>query len=179
MITRIDEQKGIPLILETLGKILKENIHFVLLGEGNPALKQKLNEIAKKHSKKFSLILGFNEELAHKIEAASDIFLMPSLNEPCGLNAIYSLAYGAIPVVRGTGGLKNIIEDIDEKKLTGNGFVFKNYKGTDFIKAIKRAIELYKNQKAWEKIAVRNMKEDYSWKKLVKQYDEIYRNLTK
>jgi starch synthase len=179
MITRIDEHKGIPLLIESLEKILKENIHFILLGEGNLVLKQKLNSIAKKNTKKFTLITGFDEELAHKIEAGSDIFLMPSQNEPCGLNALYSLAYGALPVVRETGGLKNIVQDIDEKKLIGNGFVFKYYKSNELIKAIKRAIKLYKNKKSWEKIALKNMKEDYSWKKLVKHYDEIYKYLTK
>jgi len=179
MITRLDEQKGIELVLEAADSLFKENIQFVLLGEGNPEMKQKLVTLSKKYKDKLAVSFGFDEELAHRIEAGADIYLLPSQHEPCGLNALYSLAYGAIPVVRETGGLKDIISDINEEKLTGNGIVFKNYKSSDLLKAINKALRLYSNKTAWEKIAVHNMNEDYSWKQQVSEYDEIYKLITK
>lgn len=179
MITRLDEQKGIGLVLESAETFLKGNVQFVLLGEGNPVLKQKLTLLSKKFKDKFAVSFGFNEELAHRIEAGADIYILPSQHEPCGLNALYSLAYGAIPVVRETGGLQDIATDINDEKLTGNAFVFKNYKSADLLKAINRAVRLYSNKKNWEKIAVQNMNEDYSWKQHVGEYDEIYKMITK
>ncbi|MFH1051348.1 MAG: glycogen/starch synthase [bacterium] len=179
MITRLDDQKGIPLVIEAAESFLKDDVQFVLLGEGNPGLKQKLTSLAKKYNDKFAVSFGYNEELAHRIEAGADIYLLPSQHEPCGLNALYSLAYGALPIVRETGGLKDIVTDINEEKLTGNGFIFKNYKSADLLKAINRAIRLYSRKEDWEKIAVNNISQDYSWKKRVAEYDDIYSLITK
>jgi starch synthase len=179
MITRLDKQKGIDLVIESLETLMKEDVQFVLLGEGKPEYKQKLTNLAKSYKEKFAVSFGFNEELAHRIEAGADIYLLPSEHEPCGLNALYSLAYGAIPVVRETGGLKDIVTDIDEEKLTGNGFTFKNYKSVDLLKAIGRVIRLYQNKENWEGITVRNMEQDYSWKPRISEYDDIYRLITK
>ncbi len=179
MITRLDEQKGLPLVIEAAEKFLNEDVQFVLLGEGSNAVKQKLTNLAKKYKDKFAVSFGFDEELAHRMEAGADIYLLPSQHEPCGLNALYSLAYGALPIVRETGGLKDIVTDINEEKLTGNGFIFKNYKSADLLKVIDRALRLYSNKEKWEKIAVNNMHQDYSWKQRVNEYDEIYSLITK
>jgi starch synthase len=179
LISRLDEQKGIPLFIEAAPKIFESNVQCVLLGEGNPEMKKQIEALSKKYPDKFASAFVFDEELAHRIEAGCDIFLMPSQSESCGLNAIYSQAYGALPVVRETGGLKEIVTDIDEKNLTGNGFRFKNYKASEFISAINRAIKLYKNKEKWETIVTQTMNNDYSWKLRAKEYDEIYKLITK
>ena len=174
MITRLNDVKGFPLLLEAADSIFKNDIKFVLLGDGSPENKKKLDAFVQKYPDKFAINIGFDEELAHRLEAGSDIFLMPSMTEPCGLNAIYSMAYGSIPIVRDTGGLSEIVTEIDEKKLTGNGFKFKNYKATDLMKALNKAIKFYEDPDKWDKIVSASMKEDYSWKKKVAAYDEVY-----
>lgn len=179
IISRLDEQKGIPLFIEAAPKILESNVQCILLGEGNPEMKKQIENLAKQYPDKFSASFIFDEELAHRIEAGCDIFLMPSQSEPCGLNAIYSQAYGALPVVRETGGLKEIVTDIDDKQLSGNGFSFKNYKASEFVHAIGRAVKLYKSKDKWSEIVTRTMNNDYSWKKRCKEYDEIYKLITK
>jgi len=121
--------------------------------------------------------LTFNNDLAHLIEAGSDMFLMPSRYEPCGLNQIYSLRYGTIPIVRATGGLDDTIEDASSP--AGTGFKFKNYTAAEMLKAIHRAVTAFADQAGWRKLIKNGMAKDFSWDSSAKKYVQLYRNLTR
>jgi starch synthase len=142
-------------------------------------MKNKLKDSASKYSKKIKVKFGFDEELAHLIEAGSDMFLMPSLTEPCGLNAIYSLAYGTVPIVRKTGGLSDIVSEYSTENKKGNGFVFVNFKSAELVAAVKKALTQFKSKSIWQKIVENGMSCDFTWSKSALQYDEIYHNLMK
>jgi starch synthase len=121
--------------------------------------------------------IGFDDALAHRIEAGSDLFLMPSKFEPCGLNQMFSLKYGTIPVVRATGGLDDTIEDYNPPAGTGNGFKFRAYSGPTLLEAIKRAIAVYYNRTAWRQLMAQAMACDFSWERSATQYLSLYRKL--
>jgi len=123
--------------------------------------------------------LGFNNELAHLIEAGADMFLMPSRYEPCGLNQLYSLKYGTVPIVRSTGGLADTIEDVDLKTGKGTGFKFTEYKGSALLETIDRALKAWQNQALWRKIMKEGMSRDFSWETSAKKYLSLYKKLTK
>jgi starch synthase len=179
MVSRLDEEKGISLLINSLDQIFKENVQLVMLCDGTSEARNQIKDVAQKYSKQLKIKFGFEEHLAHLIPAGSDIYLMPSKSEPCGIRTMYSLLYGSIPVVRETGGLSEIVKEFNPDTKKGNGFVFKNYKSTEFVGAIKRALNLYKNKAVWEIIMSNGMKEDFSWTESVKTYDEIYRSLMK
>ncbi len=174
MITRLDEHKGIQLLLDALPEILKNDVRFVLLGDGPSEYKKQIKNLVKKYSEKFSAKFEFEEVLAHQIEAGSDIYLLPSQYEPCGLNALYSLTYGSVPVVRATGGLTDIVKEFDLKKEEGNGFVFEKYKAQALIEAVGRALKVYEDKEKWAVLVENGMSEDNSWADAVEEYDEIY-----
>ncbi len=177
MISRLSPQKGAELLLESLPDLLKEDLTVVMLAEGDSDMKKKFRALAKKN-KNFAIQFGFDEEIAHLIEAGTDLFLIPSKVEPCGLNAFYSLAYGSIPIVSDTGGLSAIVKDVRNSK-DGNGFLIKEHTKESLIESVKAALELFKDKDAYEKLAKNNMAGDYSWAGSVEQYDEIYADLTK
>ena len=177
IISRLTDQKGFDLIQKIMPGLMKEDAYFILLGSGDKTYQKFFEGIKKKFPKKVGLHFGFSEELAHLIEAGSDIYLMPSKYEPCGLNQMYSLRYGTIPVVRSTGGLADTITEYKNGK--GNGFVFDKYEGTDLMKAIKRALKLYKNREEWIKLIRLAMSCDYSWLVSAKKYIELYRSIIK
>ena len=179
MIPRIGYQKGTSLFIESADKIFKEDIQMILLGQGDPALKTQLMNIADKYPEKFKVVFAFDEDLSHQIEAGSDFFLMPSLYEPCGLNLLYSLRYGTVPVVRATGGMKDMAINFDDITGIGNSIVFDNYDVEDFTKAIFRAKNLYENKTELKSIIRNGMAGDYSWKEGAKEYDSIYRTIMK
>lgn len=178
MVSRVCTEKGVELFIENADAIFENNLQIVFLGDGDSEMKAKLKLIQKKYPKKFSTRFEFDETLAHKIEAGSDMFLMPSLYEPCGLNAMYSLAYGSVPIVRATGGLADTVKDCEKSK-GGNGFTFRNANSADLLKAIKRATDYYQNPDEWAALAERGMKGDFSWNEGAKKYDEIYYQLMK
>ncbi|MEE9410775.1 MAG: glycosyltransferase, partial [Candidatus Heimdallarchaeota archaeon] len=150
-------------------------VQFVLLGTGEQILEEKLKRKEKKHPDDVSINIAFDNELAHQIEAGADIFLMPSRYEPCGLNQIYSMIYGTVPVVRKTGGLSDTVLDYDEEKEEGNGFVFERINADDFLEAVTRAVTLFKKQpEKWKKLQKRIMNLDFSWKKSAKQWQKVY-----
>ncbi|MGA7838933.1 MAG: glycosyltransferase, partial [Ignavibacteriaceae bacterium] len=132
---------------------------------------------AKKYPGKFACYLGFNDELAHLIEGGADLFLMPSKYEPCGLNQMYSLMYGTVPVVRETGGLADTVKKYEPGSNDGNGFMFKKYNATDMVKEIKRALKIFQDQKEWAKIIKNGMKSDFSWNSSAKKYVELYKTV--
>ncbi len=175
MISRLASQKGFDLIAETKEELFKLDIQMVILGTGDPVYENLLQELSRKHPKKLAVVLKFDDKLAHLIEAGSDIFLMPSRYEPCGLNQIYSLRYGTVPIVRETGGLADTIENLNPVRNTGTGFVFKNYSSREMLKAVKFAIEVYKNKPLWSDLMRRGMSKDFSWDFSAEKYEEVYR----
>ncbi|OGU12468.1 MAG: hypothetical protein A2X61_02700 [Ignavibacteria bacterium GWB2_35_12] len=179
MVTRLDEQKGVPLLTSAADKIFQEDIQMVILCDGSQEAKNELRDLSLKYPKKLKVRFGFDEPLAHLIEAGSDMFLMPSEYEPCGLNAMYSLAYGSVPIVRATGGLTEIVSDFNPETKTGNGITFKNYKSGELLSSIAKALNLFKNKELWDVLIQNGRSGDYSWSKSVIKYDEIYKIITK
>src|SRR5436190_18113100 len=133
----------------------------------------------KQFPNKIAVKIAYDNAIAHKIEAGSDMFLMPSRYEPCGLNQIYSLKYGTVPVVRATGGLDDTIEDFDPLSGKGSGFKFAHYSGEAFLSAVKRAIAVYINKKAWAQVVANGMAADFSWKRSANEYLELYREMAR
>jgi len=177
IISRLYDSKGIDLIIESFEEMMKMKIQVVLLGTGDKKYQTAFEKLTKKHSDKFASYLGFNDDLAHLIEAGSDMLLMPSQFEPCGLNQMYSLVYGTIPIVRETGGLGDTVFAFDEKTGEGNGFVFQKYESAALLKEVKRAVKLFHEQKLWTKIIKNGMKSDFSWKSSAKKYIELYKTV--
>lgn len=179
MISRLEDIKGFDLLKQTFKQIMDLDVQLVLLGTGEKKYHKFFEDAELKYKDKFACYLGFDDMLAHLIEAGADMFLMPSKYEPCGLNQMYSLAYGTIPIVRRTGGLADTVKDysIDEKN--GNGFVFENYDSKDLLNAIEKAIALYKDKKSWEKLMKSGMKSDFSWLNSAKNYVSVYKKILK
>lgn len=177
MVSRLAEQKGFDLLVEAIDKLMSLNIQMVILGVGDEKYHQALKAAQKKYNKKLAINLRFDNELAHLIEAGSDMFLMPSRFEPCGLNQSYSLKYGTVPIVRATGGLADTIFEYDSGNDTGNGFVFAKYSSSEMLKAVNRAINLYADAKVWQRLVKKGMKEDFSWATSAEQYVKVYSKL--
>ncbi len=174
MITRLVEQKGIDLLAEAAERLLAMDLRLVVLGSGPPRWEKVIRDLAQLHPKKVSVSLTFNDPLAHLIEAGSDLFLMPSRYEPCGLNQMYSLRYGTIPIVRATGGLVDTVHDYDPRTGRGNGFVFEAYTAEAMLEAIERALAAYQQRRAWKKLQSEVMQIDFSWKRAAEKYVEVY-----
>ena len=177
LISRLFDSKGIDLIEKILPQLLKLDIQMIVLGTGDKKYHSFFDQIAKKHSDKFACYLGFNDDLAHLIEGGADILLMPSKYEPCGLNQMYSLNYGTIPVVRETGGLADTVKKFNEKTKEGTGFVFKKYNAKELLTEIKRALKVYRDKDTWNKIVKAGMKEDFSWNSSAKKYIDLYKTI--
>jgi starch synthase len=174
MISRLADQKGFDILAEAMDSLMKLGLYLVILGTGDARYEKRFTALGKKHPSRLGVKIAFDNELAHKIEAGSDMFLMPSKYEPCGLNQMYSLKYGTIPIVRATGGLEDTIEEFNPESQKGNGFKFKAYSSSDLVKAVKRAIYIYKNKLLWTKLMANAMNEDFSWGKSAQKYQEIY-----
>jgi starch synthase len=176
MIARFSDQKGLDLIAASLDNILRAGAQLVLLGAGEKKYEDLFEKLQKKHPEQIGLYLGFHDNFAHKIEAGSDIFMMPSQYEPCGLNQMYSMQYGTVPVVRKTGGLADTVLDInDSTKRRATGFTFEKYDPAEFWKAVERALNVYHNDKdLWRCLQVNGMKKDFSWARSAVRYAEIY-----
>jgi starch synthase len=180
LISRLVEQKGIDLILECLPEILALPLQLVVLGSGNKEFEQQLSILAKANPDKMAVKIGYDEELAHLIEAGADIFLMPSRYEPCGLNQMYSQLYGTIPLVSKVGGLADTVVDTLPESLSNNsatGIVFDETLSGTLFEVIKRALMLYSQPKTWKQIQVNGMLKDFSWKHSAEQYRLLYEKL--
>lgn len=178
MVTRLVEQKGIDLLTCVLPDIINMNVQFVLLGTGENRYEQMLWEAEKASLGKMRVLLQFDVDLAQKIYGGSDIFLMPSLFEPCGLSQMISLRYGTIPIVRETGGLKDTVLPYNEYENTGTGFSFANYNAHEMLYTLQRAIKVYSDEKnRWNDIIKRGMKEDFSWERSAKEYIHTYEDI--
>ena len=177
IVSRLADQKGMDIILQAIEDLLSMNLQIVILGAGDEKYQALLAELPVAHPGKIGVKIGFDNALAHKVEAGADMFLMPSKYEPCGLNQIYSLKYGTVPIVRATGGLDDTIEDYDPTAGTGNGFKFAVYSGAALLEAVKRAAAVYCNKKAWRRLTANGMASDFSWEKPAQEYMALYRSL--
>ncbi|HKY32230.1 MAG TPA: glycogen synthase GlgA [Candidatus Polarisedimenticolia bacterium] len=171
IISRLTEQKGFDLIEKALPSLMQRELRLVVLGSGEPRYVQMLQSARESHPGKVGVRIGFDEALAHLIEAGSDMFLMPSLYEPCGLNQMYSLAYGTVPIVRATGGLADTVREEGDNP---NGFVFRPYDAGQMMAAIERALAAYADRVGWTRLMKAGMKGDYSWTASAATYAELY-----
>ncbi|MFH0839897.1 MAG: glycogen synthase GlgA [Candidatus Omnitrophota bacterium] len=174
---RLAEQKGIDLMAGIVSDVLRQGAGFALLGTGDAKYERIFADLAKKYPGKLGIRIGFDNKLAHLIEAGLDIFLMPSRYEPCGLNQMYSLKYGTVPIVRSTGGLDDTIIDYSSDTENGNGFKFDNADLCDFLETVKKALKLFKNEKKWRELQLRGMNADFSWKRSAREYLALYKKM--
>lgn len=173
MVARLEEQKGIDLLLEAVNSFIGETgAQLVILGQGRDHYQRLLAEAALKYPHRLSAFITYDERLARLIYAGSDMFLMPSRFEPCGLGQLMAMRYGAVPVVRHTGGLADTVKDVAE--VDGNGFVFHSYTVGDMLEAVKRAEGGFYHRTQWQKLMIRNMEMDFSWKASARRYEEAY-----
>ena len=168
MVTRLTEQKGLNLVEKVFDKMIQLGFQFVLLGLGDEDIEEAFKELERKYPQDVSINLKFSTALANQIYAVSDVFLMPSKFEPCGLGQMIALKYGAIPIVRATGGLKDTIQD------RKTGFVFKSFTAEALLKVLIRARDAFSQKEAWKKIVEEGMKEDFSWDRSAKEYLNLY-----
>ncbi|MEM4308956.1 MAG: glycogen synthase GlgA [Thermoplasmata archaeon] len=175
-IGRLSEQKGIDLIADILPKLLDLDIQIVILGTGDRYYEELVSTF-REVSDKIACVLKFDEELAHKLYAGADLILIPSKFEPCGLIQMIAMRYGTIPIARRTGGLADTVFDLDADKEKGNGFLFKNYLGDEFLKAILRALEKFNRKDAWNSLVKKDMTLDFSWNRAANEYIELYKSI--
>ena len=177
MVSRMSDQKGFDLLASCAARLLAHDIQMVFLGTGEPRYESYLKHLAAHHPSKVAIYVGFDESLAHQIEAGSDAFLMPSRFEPCGLNQMYSLRYGTLPIVRRVGGLADSVVDTNKTTManrTATGFVFDSYDATSLAETVERAIDLFHQAEDWRQVMVNGMSLDWSWENSAKNYIDVY-----
>jgi starch synthase len=180
MISRLAEQKGVDLLIVIMEELMERDLQLVILGIGDNKYHQMLKEAVPRYNSELSVNIMFDNKLAHEIEAGADIFLMPSKYEPCGLNQMYSLRYGTIPVVRETGGLADTIIDANDENLkngTATGFTMNGYFAAELLFTIDRALKLYKSKTPWNALRKNAMKQDWSWEKSACKYVELFKSV--
>jgi starch synthase len=174
MVSRLVDQKGFDLIEEARQELARLEARFVVLGTGQARYQELFAGLAQRDPERFCYRIGFDERFAHLIEAGCDLFLMPSRYEPCGLNQMYSLRYGTVPVVRATGGLADTVDDFDPATRRGTGFVFQRYEPSDLVNALRRALAVYRQPHLWSTLRTNGMSQDFSWRKSAAGYDRLY-----
>jgi len=174
VISRLAEQKGMDLVAAALEELFALDTQLVLLGTGEPALHQAFEAARARHPDRLGLKLGFDVALSHKIEAGADLFLMPSRYEPCGLNQMYSLAYGTVPVVRATGGLDDTIQAFAPETGEGNGFRFTEASPAALVRAVREALGVYRRPARWRRLVQNGMRCDFSWERSARAYEALY-----
>ncbi len=179
VVTRLTEQKGIDLIIYAIEQLMNEDIQIVVLGSGDYFYENRLMSLSEQYPDKVSVNIQFDQNFARRIYGSVDMFLMPSLFEPCGLSQLYSLRYGAVPVVRKTGGLGDTITDYDENYEESTGFLFKNYNNHEFLTTVRRSIEIFNIKDEWLNLVDRGMKSRFSWSKAAQEYIEQYKLIMK
>ena len=177
IVSRFAAQKGFDLIAGIVEQLMELDLYVVALGTGEPHYEDLFRAMAVKHPDKFLVKVAYDNTLAHQIEAGADMFLMPSRYEPCGLNQIYSMKYGTVPVVRATGGLDDTVEPFDGKQ--GTGFKFSEYSPEALRATIQQAVETFRQPKVWQRLMLNGMRKDFSWTTSAKQYAKIYQALRK
>ena len=177
MVSRLTSQKGFDLVQKIFDQIMERELQLVLLGSGELRYEDFFATAAARFPEKFAVRMGFDEALAHRIEAGADIFLMPSLYEPCGLNQMFSLKYGTIPIVRAIGGLKDTVIDYDAEPGKGTGFVFDRYEPNALWESIERALRVFTENRSWTALIHRAMRMDFSWDRSAQAYSNLYEQL--
>jgi starch synthase len=173
LISRLTEQKGFDLITAAFDGLMPLDATWVMLGSGERRFEDAWATLAARHPDRVSATIGFDERLAHLIEAGADMFLMPSRFEPCGLNQLYSLRYGTVPIVRATGGLNDTVQDVDESP-AGTGFKFRDYTPEALVATVRRAHRTFQDKAQWQEIQKRGMREDHSWDASAVEYVKLY-----
>ncbi len=177
MIQRLAEQKGIDLLTQAMEELMRLPVQLVLLGTGDPVYHQKLEQLAAQHPEQLAVQLAFDNALAHQIEAGADAFLMPSRFEPCGLNQMYSMRYGTVPVVRRVGGLADTVVDVTSSTLakkTATGFVFEEHSPRALVEAVRRAATAFQDHALWTQLVATGMRQDFSWTASARAYAQVY-----
>ena len=177
IVSRLVDQKGCDIIAEAMEELMEMDVQLIVLGTGDSKYEEMFKNNAKKYPHKLSANITFSNELAHKIYAGADIFLMPSLFEPCGLCQMIAMRYGTIPIVRETGGLKDSVEPFNEFTGEGTGFSFLPYRADDMLHIIRLSLRFFADKEIWTKLMKRVMNEDFSWTVSAKKYDDMYKQL--
>ena len=174
--TRLVDHKGLDLLRSIIHELLKDNIQLIILGTGDKEFESFFTDVSHRYPQKMAIKIGFIPDIAHKIYAGADLFLMPSKTEPCGLAQMVALRYGTIPIVRETGGLRDTVTDCGDG--LGNGFSFAAYDAHDMLYTIRRAESAYTNKNDWENLVQRALKCDFSWGNSAKSYINLYKKLS-
>ena len=174
VISRLTDQKGFDLLAEVMVDLMNLGVQFVLLGTGEEEYHLLFQKMGQQYPGQAGVRIAFDNVLAHKIEAGADMFLMPSLYEPCGLNQIYSMKYGTVPIVRATGGLDDTVQNFDPSTGGGNGFKFEEYSPRALLSTIELAVNVYRDRPRWERLMVRGMEMDFSWEQSARSYLQVY-----
>ena len=174
MISRLVDQKGFDVLAELVDELPRLDASFVLLGAGERRYEDLWLALAARHPDRIAAKIGFDEAMAHRIEGGADLFLMPSHFEPCGLNQMYSLRYGTIPVVHATGGLNDTVRNYDSTTGLGTGFTFDEYSSPALLRTLRQALRIYQDAGAWRRMQIAGMKEDFSWDAAAREYVTIY-----
>ncbi|REE88692.1 starch synthase [Paenibacillus taihuensis] len=178
IVSRLVDQKGLDLIAAVLDEIMQEDVQLVVLGSGDPQYEAMFRNAQLQRPERVATWFGFNDGLARRIYAGSDMYLMPSQFEPCGLSQLLALRYRSVPIVRETGGLRDTVLAYNEYTGEGNGFTFANYNAHDMLHTIRRAVGFYKDEAAWQQIVSNSAKEDYSWTRSAKAYMSLYNTIS-
>ncbi|MDD7796423.1 glycogen synthase [Clostridium sp. 'White wine YQ'] len=176
LVSRLTEQKGIGLLISNIDELMRRDIQLVIAGTGQTIYEESLKILSEKYKGRLAVILKFDISISSRIYGASDLFLIPSKFEPCGLTQMISMRYGTLPLVRETGGLKDTVKEFNNLTGIGNGFTFKNYSAIDMIEALDRALTIYKNKEMWNLVQKNAMLQDNSWNLSAKEYYELYKN---
>ena len=177
MISRLTSQKGVDLLLEGLPEMMAMGACFILLGDGEERYRARLEALSGAFPGRFMFRYGFDTSLAHRIQAGIDFLLMPSRYEPCGLNQIYSMRYGSIPVVRATGGLKDTVQEFSPSTMEGTGFLFEQYDSAAMLRAVQKAVRLYPDRKLVDRLRMNCMEQSFSWDRAAEAYLGLYEKL--
>jgi len=177
MVTRMTPQKGVDLLAQSLDRILDNDIQLVMLATGDPTLERRFKEAARRSHDKLRIITGFDNALAHRIQAGSDMFLMPSRYEPCGLTQMYALKYGTAPIVRATGGLKDTVVDFNPTNCVGSGFTFSDYTPDALVATIERAAAVFRQPGQWVRLMTNCFKAEFSWARAAVEYLNWFEHL--
>jgi starch synthase len=175
MVTRLTYQKGCDLVARAIDRLMGFDAAWVIVGNGDAWCEDFWRHLAGRYPERVAARIGFDEQLAHLVEGGSDMFLMPSWYEPCGLNQMYSQRYGTVPVVRATGGLNDTVVDLDEAPEGATGFKFRDYDPDGIVWAVGRALGTFPNSKRWNAIQRNGMRQDFSWDVSAREYVKVYR----
>ncbi|HUK99448.1 MAG TPA: glycogen synthase GlgA [Nitrospirota bacterium] len=174
MVTRLAEQKGLDIVLDALSQITALDVHVIILGTGDEAYHKLLAKAENDYKNKMRVLLQYNDKIAKSIYAGCDLYLMPSLYEPCGLGQMIALRYGTVPLVRRTGGLVDTVSEYNPKTKIGTGFLFEEYAAPALVSCLQRAVDIYKDRQIWKHLVRNGMKQDFSWARSAQEYVHLY-----